>query len=316
LEITRSQGIEECRRCYAGPFHVACYRYHLFQAHPVTVRVAELPLSLGQLTKVRLLYRMAQSVAGNIETGVAKRARELHEHEQAVAIAQASGYGLGPPLVGGTQSPMQTRVMPYQEKFKLTVLYQSYSDCYGAATWGLLYQADHMARLEQLERIRRRGASEYVIVKRSAQDGDVLHEFVPTRPWPWCFASLGCGQLNAATAWWQDQVVEDAILVTTTCATAVAGWTTCPRPVPRKLYISDFHCHPLYVASIIRCIHHTLHPWYVASIIWAIRSIAHVHFPRSWIALWEIASRTPPGPDSCFDCNREPTVRADTKSRH
>jgi len=36
-EITRSQGIEECRRCYAGPFHVACYRYHLFQAHPVIV---------------------------------------------------------------------------------------------------------------------------------------------------------------------------------------------------------------------------------------------------------------------------------------
>jgi len=87
-------------------------------------------------------------------------------------------------------------------------LIKRYSDRYGAATWGLLYQADHRARLEQLERIRRRGAREYEIVKRRTQDGDVLHEFVPTRPWPWCFA-----QLAADTAWWQDQFVEDAILV-------------------------------------------------------------------------------------------------------
>ena len=90
-----------------------------------TVRVAEMPLSLGQLTKVRLFYRMARIVAGNIETGVAKRARESLEHEQAVAMAQASGYGMGPPPTGGAQPPTQARAMPYQKKFKLTVLDQT-----------------------------------------------------------------------------------------------------------------------------------------------------------------------------------------------
>ena len=28
-EITQAQGIEECPRCYAGPFHLACHRYHV-----------------------------------------------------------------------------------------------------------------------------------------------------------------------------------------------------------------------------------------------------------------------------------------------
>ena len=50
-EITRSQGIEECPRCYAGPFHLACYRYHVCRPTPLRDGV----IGLGQLPGPREL---------------------------------------------------------------------------------------------------------------------------------------------------------------------------------------------------------------------------------------------------------------------
>ena len=42
-EITRSQGMEECPRCYAGPFHLACYRYHVCRPTPLRDGARESP---------------------------------------------------------------------------------------------------------------------------------------------------------------------------------------------------------------------------------------------------------------------------------
>ena len=66
----------------------------------------------------------------------------------------------------------------------------------GSEHWGLVYQADHRARLEHLERIYRRGMEEYNRRKDAKipfDDFDVEH------PWDWCFREL---VENEVRFWW------------------------------------------------------------------------------------------------------------------
>jgi len=49
---------------------------------------------------------------------------------------------------------------------------------YGSDTWGLLYQADHRSRLEQIDRIRRQGALLYVAAVRNAGPNAVVAHVV------------------------------------------------------------------------------------------------------------------------------------------
>jgi len=80
---------------------------------------------------------------------------------------------------------------------------------YGSETWGLLYQADHRARLEQIDRIRRQGALLYEAAVRNAGPGAVVvHDFDPNRPWIYCFE-----QLVADNMFWQDQFLNPAIMI-------------------------------------------------------------------------------------------------------
>jgi len=80
---------------------------------------------------------------------------------------------------------------------------------YGSETWGLLYQADHRARLEQIDRIRRQGALLYEAAVRSAGPGAVVvHDYDPNRPWIYCFE-----QLVADNTFWEDQFLNPAIMI-------------------------------------------------------------------------------------------------------
>jgi len=80
---------------------------------------------------------------------------------------------------------------------------------YGSETWGLLYQADHRARLEQIDRIRRQGALLYEAAARNAGPNAVVgHDFDPARPWIYCFE-----QLVADNMFWQDQFLNPAIMI-------------------------------------------------------------------------------------------------------
>ena len=54
-----------------------------------------------------------------------------------------------------------------------------YSRRYDQVVWAIQYQADVRARLEQLERLSRKGAAEASLIPN--------HAFCSTKPWEWCF---------------------------------------------------------------------------------------------------------------------------------
>ena len=58
---------------------------------------------------------------------------------------------------------------------------QMYVKRYGPSLWYLIYQADHRMRLENMERIRRRGELE----RSNALAAGGTHTFDPGRPWNW-----------------------------------------------------------------------------------------------------------------------------------
>ena len=75
---------------------------------------------------------------------------------------------------------------------------------YGSVSWGIPYQADVRARLEQIERIRRRGIAEHA----AATAAGLGHTFDPNRPWEWCLR-----QLVEDHSYWRRELKEPAMLV-------------------------------------------------------------------------------------------------------
>ena len=58
---------------------------------------------------------------------------------------------------------------------------KKFATLHGHETWGLLYQADHWARLEQIDRVCRKGALSYDAAQRALPQGATLiHDFDPS----------------------------------------------------------------------------------------------------------------------------------------
>jgi len=57
----------------------------------------------------------------------------------------------------------------------------AYNKTYGSKLWPLIYQAEVRGRVEQLERVRRRGAKEH------AKASPGTHDYDPAKPWEWSF---------------------------------------------------------------------------------------------------------------------------------
>jgi hypothetical protein len=74
---------------------------------------------------------------------------------------------------------------------------------YGQAVWLIIYQADVRARLEHLERARRKGARLHAA---SAPSGDYGYD--TAKPWDWCFRNV-----TEDHAFWRRELEEPAILV-------------------------------------------------------------------------------------------------------
>ena len=80
---------------------------------------------------------------------------------------------------------------------------RQFHDRYGKACWAIIYQADVRARLEQVERIRRRGQEAY----ESARRLGLSHPFDPNRPWEWVWKELAEDYI-----FWNKEVVEPSML--------------------------------------------------------------------------------------------------------
>lgn len=79
-----------------------------------------------------------------------------------------------------------------------------YHDRYGKLCWRIIYQADVRARMEHVERLRRRGQEGY---DRARQAG-LTHEFDPLKPWEWVYL-----ELIADFSYWQKELVEPCMLL-------------------------------------------------------------------------------------------------------
>lgn len=80
---------------------------------------------------------------------------------------------------------------------------RSYAERYGRPCWPIIYQADVRARLEHVERLRRRGEQEYT----AAQNAGLTHEYEPNKPWNWVWRQL-CDDFN----FWNREVIEPCML--------------------------------------------------------------------------------------------------------
>lgn len=78
-----------------------------------------------------------------------------------------------------------------------------YNDRYGKACWPIVYQADVRARMEQVERVRRRGQEAF----DRARLAGLNHDFNPLQPWEWVWQELA----NDNTFWYKE-IVEPAML--------------------------------------------------------------------------------------------------------
>lgn len=81
-------------------------------------------------------------------------------------------------------------------------LVRRYSERYGKQCWPIIYQADVRARLEQVERIRRRGQEAYDNARRAG----LTHSFDPAKP-EWCYDEL-IHDVN----FWTKEVAEPCLL--------------------------------------------------------------------------------------------------------
>ena len=75
--------------------------------------------------------------------------------------------------------------------------------------WLLLYQCDVRFRTEQLERVRRRGEAEFAQLVATTPEGQpVLHPYVGTMPWDYCFA-----QASKEFAFWYNEFESKAVIL-------------------------------------------------------------------------------------------------------
>eukprot|EP00435_Cladocopium_sp_Y103_P026048 s3225_g6.t1 len=81
---------------------------------------------------------------------------------------------------------------------------RQYSERYGRSCWPILYQADVRARLEHVERVRRRGQEGYEAAQRSG----LTHPFDPDKPWEWVW-----GEMANDFNFWNREVVEPCMLL-------------------------------------------------------------------------------------------------------
>ena len=61
-----------------------------------------------------------------------------------------------------------------------------YNKRYGKESWVIQYQADVRARLEQIERVRRRGHQEH----QAATAAGTSHSYDPAKPWEWSLRAV------------------------------------------------------------------------------------------------------------------------------
>jgi len=81
---------------------------------------------------------------------------------------------------------------------------------YGSVCWGLLYQTDHRARLEEIERIRRKAS---IIHAASAAAGITPvvtdpYPYHPDKPWDYCFHTLA-----TTSDYWKEEFTDNALLI-------------------------------------------------------------------------------------------------------
>lgn len=141
-------------------------------------------------------------------------------------------------MVFRTGAIMFEQIAPARlDRYEKTI--RAYSERYGKACWAIIYQADVRARLEHVERLRRRGEQEYT----AAQSAGLTHPFEPATPWNWVWKEL-CNDYN----FWNREIIEPCMLYlakTTNMAnlvdqdapvakgaTAVTSTTTSTAPPP------------------------------------------------------------------------------------
>lgn len=83
-------------------------------------------------------------------------------------------------------------------------LVRKYHERYGRQCWPVIYQADVRARLEQVERLRRRGME----AKDAATRAGAHHDFDNNKPWEWVWDAL-----TQDAAFWHREVEEPCILL-------------------------------------------------------------------------------------------------------
>ncbi|CAK9014935.1 unnamed protein product [Durusdinium trenchii] len=83
-------------------------------------------------------------------------------------------------------------------------LIRRYSERYGKSCWPIIYQADVRARLEQLERIRRRGQE---AADKAAAAASLPCSFDPRKPWEWVF-----DEIIRDVNFWNREVTEPCML--------------------------------------------------------------------------------------------------------
>ena len=87
-------------------------------------------------------------------------------------------------------------------------LIKKYHTAYGSACWALLYQAECRMRLEQFERILRKGELQHAMAQ---QPGGQPTDFDPAMPWEWVFQQA----VEAEGTFWTDEFERTAVLVRT-----------------------------------------------------------------------------------------------------
>lgn len=79
-----------------------------------------------------------------------------------------------------------------------------YHERYGKGCWPIIYQADVRARLEHVERVRRRGQEAY---DRARQAG-LTHDFDPAKPWDWVYR-----RIIGDFPFWQKECLEPCLMM-------------------------------------------------------------------------------------------------------
>jgi len=127
---------------------------------------------------------------GTLHRGELAGLPTLEIWDTGVSVSRTSGIQLD------LLSPV--RVDSYVDTIK------SYNTRYSHSCWHLIYQADVRMRLEQAERIRRRGETEHA--KAISCGGS--HDYSPGKPWEWVWSRIPDEQ-----KFWREELEEPCMLV-------------------------------------------------------------------------------------------------------